>query len=212
MSKIYRSGNYIIIEKDGKVYEYAISKTVYTFDNDKTISLIESNVGEDAQGKTKIFTTDINLGLWENDLAVVYTVPTLITFLRENTGFNTASGGSGAVYTCTAQLYSSVEFASLYVPNPNGSSFPNAFDLTWISTGVFQLVLNGNPNPQFVYAQQSITKDFNGDYYRVICTKDVNDDWFVEVYYSADGETEWTPIDSADEMNFGIVIQYFEDL
>jgi len=95
MFKIYRSGNYVIVEKDGKVYEYAIGKTVYTFDNADTIFLIESNVGEDAQGTTRISTVDVVAGDWEDDGAVVYTIGTLITFLRENSGFNLPASATG---------------------------------------------------------------------------------------------------------------------
>jgi len=96
MFKIYRSGNYIIAEKGGKVYEYAISKTVYTFDNAGKYEVTETGVGSDAAGTIPILTADVDAGNWENDLAVAYTQATLLTFLRENTGFNTASGGSGA--------------------------------------------------------------------------------------------------------------------
>jgi len=98
MFKIYRSGNYIIAEKSGKTYEYGIGKTVYTYDNDPTApkySVIETNVGDKAAGNLPILVSEINAGNWENDGAIVYTEATLVTFLRENSGFNLPASATG---------------------------------------------------------------------------------------------------------------------
>lgn len=93
MNKIYVSANYIIVEKSGIVYEYAKGYSRYTYSSAK-FTLIELEGG----GQIVISESELNSGLWVNDALVPYTIATFTTFLRENTGFKTAAGGSAAFY------------------------------------------------------------------------------------------------------------------
>lgn len=93
MIKIYSSDNYVIIEQDANVYEYAKGHTLYTYkDGVYTIK-------ELTQGEYKILEADVDGGDIVNDSSVPYTTSTFVEFLRQNTGFKTAPGGSGASIT-----------------------------------------------------------------------------------------------------------------
>ena len=94
MKKIYKSGNYVIIEKgDGKVFEYPCMHSVYTFINDTY------QIKEHLGGKTIISISEISS--YFNLLGdTAYTEETLREFLRENTAFRTGGGnGSGVTQT-----------------------------------------------------------------------------------------------------------------
>ena len=91
MVKIYSSGNYVIVDDGTKIYEYAKGHTLYVLVDD--IFYIK----EITQGQYKVSVADLDAGnITSDDSGDVYTVATFTTFLRENTGFKTASGGSGA--------------------------------------------------------------------------------------------------------------------
>ena len=91
MAKIYSSGNYVIVQDGDNLYEYAKGHTLYLFTDD--IFYIK----EITQGQYKVSVADLEAGnITAEDSGDVYTVNTFTTFLRENTGFKTASGGSGA--------------------------------------------------------------------------------------------------------------------
>ena len=90
MNKIYLSGNYVIVEKDGNVYEYPRTLSVYTLEGSNY--LIKERIDD---GQLVIPIADIGT-YFDEAGAVAYTEATLVTFLRENTGFKTAGGGSPA--------------------------------------------------------------------------------------------------------------------
>jgi hypothetical protein len=91
MAKIYASGNYVIVEDGDNLYEYAKGHTLYVLSDD--IFYIK----EITQGQYKVSVADLDAGnITSDDSGDVYTVNTFTTFLRENTGFKTAPGGSGA--------------------------------------------------------------------------------------------------------------------
>ena len=94
MNRIFTSGNYLIIEEDGTPYEYAAAKTVYTrrLNPDDTFTIVENGVDRTAGGRKNIATQDVIDGVWfEEDGLTPFTVATLTTFLRNNTGnFNKA--------------------------------------------------------------------------------------------------------------------------
>jgi hypothetical protein len=91
MAKIYTSGNYVIVEDGDNLYEYAKGHTLYLFTDD--IFYIK----EITQGQYKVSVADLDAGdITAEDSGDVYNVATFTTFLRENTGFKTAPGGSGA--------------------------------------------------------------------------------------------------------------------
>jgi hypothetical protein len=100
MNKIYVSGNYIIVEKSGIVYEYAKGYSRYTYASAK-FTLIELEGG----GQIVISETELNSGSWVNEALVPYTVATFTTFLRENTGFKTAAGGSAAEFYASISAF-----------------------------------------------------------------------------------------------------------
>lgn len=85
--------NYVIYEDtvSGQKGEYAMNKCVYREDADRfTIKEIIDNAS------LTILKSEIIAGDW-TDGATPYNEATLRTFLQSNTGFNPASGGSGAV-------------------------------------------------------------------------------------------------------------------
>lgn len=101
MKKIYVSGNYVIAElTNGDVKEFAINKCTY---EETPLNFVVNS--EDVRDSLSIRKTDS--GTWFDESgAVAYTEETLRTFLRNNTGFKAASGGSGAdlSYTYTNDL------------------------------------------------------------------------------------------------------------
>ena len=89
--EIYKSGNYIItVDADNKSRLFPIGKTVY--DEHNSVFRITEGVIEDDQ-LTISFSDSTS---WVDDSAAAYTEATLRTFLRDNTGFRPASGGSDA--------------------------------------------------------------------------------------------------------------------
>lgn len=88
---VYASDNYIIINDGTNESEYAKGYTVYTFKND--IFTIKETVG----GEYKITIDQINDGDILDESNNAYDNSTFTTFLRQNTGFKTAPGGSGAL-------------------------------------------------------------------------------------------------------------------
>ena len=92
MAKIYASGNYVIVDDGVKLYEYAKGHTLYTLVDDVFY------IKEITQGQFKVSVADLDAGnITSEDSGDVYNVGTFTTFLRENTGFKTASGGSDAI-------------------------------------------------------------------------------------------------------------------
>ena len=78
-TKIYASGNYVIVETDTNIFEYAKGYTLYTLINDVFY------IKEITQGQFKVTVSDIKAkNIQDNERA--YTVETFTTFLRENTG------------------------------------------------------------------------------------------------------------------------------
>lgn len=91
MAKIYASGNYVIVDDGVKVYEYAKGHTLYTLVDDVFY------IKEITQGQYKVTVADLDAKLiTAEDSDDVYDVNKFTTFLRENTGFKTAAGGSAA--------------------------------------------------------------------------------------------------------------------
>jgi hypothetical protein len=91
MAKIYASGNYVIVEDGDNLYEYAKGHTLYVLVDD--IFYIK----EITQGQYKVSVSDLEAGnITSEDSGDAYDVARFTTFLRENTGFKTAPGGSGA--------------------------------------------------------------------------------------------------------------------
>ena len=89
--EIYKSGNYIVtVDADDNSRLFPIGKTVYDEYN-SVFRLTEGLIEDDQLVISYADSTN-----WVDDSAVSYTEATLRTFLRENTGFRPASGGSGA--------------------------------------------------------------------------------------------------------------------
>ena len=91
MKRIFVSGNYIIVDKNGNVTPYPMNSSEYNEYSDHLTLIKHPNIN------TTEFHFD-SIGTWFDEAgAVAFTVNSLKTFLRENTSFNSASGGSGAV-------------------------------------------------------------------------------------------------------------------
>ena len=91
--EIYKSGNYIVtVDADNNSRLFPIGKTVYDEYN-SVFRLTEGLIEDDQLVISYADSTN-----WVDDSASAYTEATLRTFLRENTGFSPASGGSGAAW------------------------------------------------------------------------------------------------------------------
>lgn len=88
--KVYTSDNYIIVEEGSYVFEYAKGYTYYTFVG--STYTIKETVG----GEYKFTQAQITAGDVRKEDNSSYTEATFKTFLRQNTGFKTAAGGSAA--------------------------------------------------------------------------------------------------------------------
>ena len=106
---LFTSGNYIIAEKNNGVdpiqrTEYAIGHTVYTrgFNGQlptpiDQFQLLEGGISPKASGRLIIPLSEITQGDWyKEDGITLYDETTFTEFLRENSGFSSALGGSGA--------------------------------------------------------------------------------------------------------------------
>lgn len=132
-TKIYSSGNYVIVDDGTKIYEYAKGHTIYTFvDNVFYIKEI-------TQGQFMIKKEDIGKSYIVNQESIPYTFDSFITFLRENTGFKTAAGGSAATvqnsnlsYTTTVNSGDTLNLPDITVTDSDGSTFtaPSVQDIT----------------------------------------------------------------------------------
>ena len=96
-NSIYKSDNYLIVEKDGNIYEYALIKTVYTRNEEGgegKFEIIESNISGGGGGRSIVFDSEVDAGDWlDSPTGVPYTTITLTTFLRQNTA-NFSKGGA----------------------------------------------------------------------------------------------------------------------
>ena len=135
MKKLYVSGNYIIYEDGaGSVLEYPKAFSVYTKSGDNlNYSIVEqSGIGI---GKLLILVSDIpNIYNEAGDTAFDET--TFVNFLRANTGFKSASGGSEAfviqrgttanrpLQNGEVKLYYDTDLGYLIISN--GSNWENA--------------------------------------------------------------------------------------
>lgn len=91
--EIYKSGNYIVtVDADDNSRLFPIGKTVY--DEYNSVFRLTEGLIEDDQ----LIISYADSTNWVDDSASAYTEATLRTFLRENTGFSPASGGSGAAW------------------------------------------------------------------------------------------------------------------
>jgi hypothetical protein len=146
MAKIYASGNYVIVDDGDNLYEYAKGHTLYVLSDD--IFYIK----EITQGQYKVSVADLDAGnITAEDSGDVYTVATFTTFLRENTGFKTASGGSGAEWgsitgtlSTQSDLQSALDskqdelFSGTNIKTVNGNSLLGSGDLVvGGSSGIF---------------------------------------------------------------------------
>jgi surface protein len=118
MNKIYLSGNYVIVEKDGNVYEYPRTLSVYTLEGGNYV--IKERI-DDGQFVIPI----AQIGTYFDEAgAVAYDEATLVAFLRTNTGFKTAGGGSPAT-----------EFIMLIKTDNSGTTADNQFAIPTAGTG-----------------------------------------------------------------------------
>lgn len=87
MKKIYRDNNYVIIEADGVILALPATQSIYSHvitgeDRQEAALSIRSGLIDYV-----IIESDISAGNWEDDAAVLWTIPNLIDFLRINTGY-----------------------------------------------------------------------------------------------------------------------------
>jgi len=90
--KVYSSGNYIITDTGTVMHEFAKGYTTYSYNQSTQVFTIRETVG----GSFTVTRAQVLAGDITNELNVAYNFSTFETFLRENTGFKTATGGSVA--------------------------------------------------------------------------------------------------------------------
>jgi hypothetical protein len=88
--KIYAEDNYVIVEEGSNVFEYAKGYTTYTLIG--STYTIKETVG----GEYKFTQEQLTSGDIRKEDNSSYTEESFKTFLRQNTGFKTAAGGSAA--------------------------------------------------------------------------------------------------------------------
>jgi len=107
MDKIYLQGNYIIVEQSGETFVY--SKNFCTYYETATTILIQQNLSSPVLRTCAIPIVDIP-NYYDQTGVTPYTTTTLKDFLRTNSGFKSASGGSGAAWgTITGTLTSQTD-------------------------------------------------------------------------------------------------------
>lgn len=88
MKKIYRDQNYIIIEANGQILAIPASVSLYanivTGTDSQEAAFLISGINSIRYVITE---AEIIAGDWVDDLANVYSVASLTTFLRGNTGY-----------------------------------------------------------------------------------------------------------------------------
>lgn len=90
MDKIYLKNNYVICEISSEKYEFSIYYTRYH----ETSTAITLN---DWFGMSLVIPVASITSIYDEPGTTAYTTATLLTFLRQNTGFKSPPGGSGGV-------------------------------------------------------------------------------------------------------------------
>lgn len=90
--KVYTSGNYIITDTGTVMHEFAKGYTTYSYNQTSQIFTVRESVG----GSFTVTRAQLLAGDIVDESSVAYTFNSFVTFLRDNTGFKTAPGGSGA--------------------------------------------------------------------------------------------------------------------
>jgi hypothetical protein len=90
MDKLYLKGNYVIGEIGGDLYEFSIYYTRYH----ETATAVTIN---DFFGTSLVIQIASVGSVYDEAGTTAYTLATLLTFLRSNTGFKSPPGGSGGV-------------------------------------------------------------------------------------------------------------------
>lgn len=125
---IYESFNYLIVEEvvgeNKTIYEYAKGHTLYTFKNDVY------TIKELTQGEYKVTREQLNSGQILKKGGSEFSEGDFVDFLRENTGFKTASGGSEATvqnsdltYNTTVSGGGTLTLPDITVTDSDGSTY-----------------------------------------------------------------------------------------
>lgn len=122
MAKIYTSGNYLVCETPNGIREFAKKITVYHVVGNN-ILIKENDI------KLEIPLSEVTN--YTNEAGdTPYTVATLTTFLRANTGnFSTASGGSEATITPVTTSTYTIQPNDYVVSGNNGGGFTQTITL-----------------------------------------------------------------------------------
>lgn len=143
MNKIYLSGNYVMIQRDGAVASpFSARETIYRRNSaDNGYDIIFKGMN-----RASILDSEITVDEWENDTAVLWDATTILTFLRENTSnFNTASGGSGATYKAVYDFNFNGVDAMVVTTLENNFPTP-PINPVWVFTGYTSLNVNTDYN------------------------------------------------------------------
>ena len=156
MKQVYKSGNYVIaVDANGNQREFPVGKCIYTED-DTRFKIIEGVI-EDSQ----IIIPKSDVTNWTNESAEAYTEATMRTFLRENTGFNSGTGGSvpSTSTTIDSWVYSNEDYI--------GST--NSLNLKTTATGT-SLMSNATLNLKTADSE-IITQNFSDTGHAIVPTE-----------------------------------------
>lgn len=107
MDKLYLQNNYVVVEKSGETFVF--SKNFCTYYETATSIVIQQFISTASVRTLAILISDIP-NFYDQSGVTPYTTTTFKTFLRTNTGFKSASGGSGAAWgTITGTLTSQTD-------------------------------------------------------------------------------------------------------
>lgn len=107
MDKLYLQDNYIVIEQSGETLVF--SKNFCTYYETSTSIVIQQFISTASVRTLAILISDIP-NFYDQSGVTPYTTTTFKSFLRTNTGFKSASGGSGAAWgTITGTLTSQTD-------------------------------------------------------------------------------------------------------
>jgi len=140
--KVYTSGNYIVVDNGTTMSEYAKGYTTYTYVQSTQTFTIKETVG----GEYKITRTQILAGdITDEPGTTAFTFNSFVTFLRENTGFKTAPGGSGAEYTETIVNISSAQIQAANVTDVTLLASQSGLNYDEVDKVVVEYTHNGTP-------------------------------------------------------------------
>lgn len=168
--QIYTEGNYVLLyDENGDAIEIPFEKDITHYIENKDTSFYISMRKNELLYRAIILFSELNAGDWEDETATAWTVANLRTFLRENTGFSAATGGSVVDGTTNGNIPIWNSSNSQYEPGEDKNIGDG--DMTVATPGTRKLILGGDlSTDKYVIADNSE----NFDLYSIDATGDTS--------------------------------------